>query len=236
MNKHLLVLLSAMATLIFFSCENKSDSEFGNKFGGHSECSHCHGSGTCSACSGTGHGSTTTCSYCNGAGSSKCSACLGKGKIMDGVGAGFNILYKSCPYCNGVGYKTCSMCNGNGYSQSQCSSCNGTGICTYCSGSGGGTDQGGSFSSTHAGDSRYCIYLGKVIGYWELGDDIETEIIYVYHTQPGKTLRASFVGPDKDGYIVKSATETVYSGSDPWGLRCNKYMNPIGTRYYFTWK
>lgn len=241
MNKHLFFLLFIMGTFVFYSCEKKNTVEFG---GGHNnECTHCHGSGTCSSCNGTGKGSYSSCTKCNGTGIISCIVCGGKGKVYDGVNYDYSIRYKTCTSCNGTGRGSCYLCHGEGSSQSKCSSCSGTGLCSYCSGSGGGSgsgsgggsDSGGSSSNSHEKDERYCKYLGKTTGYWELGDDIEKETVYVYQTYPGKSLRASYAGPGSDGYIIKSATETVYSGSDPWRLGCNKYMLPVGIKTYFKW-
>ncbi len=246
MNKHLFFLLFIMATFVFYSCEKKSTVEFG---GGHNnECIHCHGSGTCSSCNGTGKGSYSSCTKCNGTGIISCIVCGGKGKVYDGVNYDYSIRYKTCTSCNGTGRGSCYLCHGEGSSQSKCSSCNGTGLCSYCSGSGGsssgggsgsgsgsGSDSGGSSSNSHEKDERYCKYLGKTTGYWELGKDIERETVYVYQTYPGKSLRASYASPGSDGYIIKSATQEVYYGSDPWGLSCNRYMLPAGIKVYFKW-
>lgn len=240
MNKHLFFLLFIMATFVFYSCEKKSTVEFG---GGHNnECTHCHGSGTCGSCNGTGKGSYSTCSYCKGIGTTSCAVCGGDGQMYAGM-SGFYPVYKTCTSCGGSGRSECFFCSGSGSTQSKCSSCNGTGLCSYCSGSGGGSgsgsgsgsDSGGSSSSSHEKNERYCKYLGKTTGYCKLGDEIETKTLYVYQTYPGKSLRAGSVGPGSDGYIIKGATNEVYSGSDPWRLGCNRYIQPVGIATYFKW-
>lgn len=253
MKKYVFVLVSLLGVLFFNSCGGT----LGEK---EVVCSHCHGTGSCSSCGGAGKYGSTTCSTCYGSGQAfrECVVCHGvrlQCIICDGTGR--NSLGR-CTYCNGTGLKdciacgntgsvksTCNTCRGSGMTGTSCSSCNGTGKCASCGGNGtsyggsgsstggGSTTGGGGSASSHEGDSRYCKYVTSVNGYTVLGNQYERKTVYIYRTQPGGIERASFAATTDDDYILKSATETIYNGSDPWGLGCNRYMQPIGIKTYF---
>lgn len=256
MKTKIFIILSLATVYLLASCNQKKTSCF--SCNGTGVCSSCNGSGTsgggyCTYCDGTGYVTGARCSRCGGTGETRCDVCGGSGQLYNGT-SGFTILYKTCTYCGGSGRASCILCGGSGsdrqrcshcsggYTSSSCSNCNGTGRCSFCGGSGqttssnsGSSDDDSSSTSIHKGDSRYCVYLGKTNGYAELIDGFDKCTIYVYETQPGGTLRASFADPLSDGYIIKSATETVYSGKDPWRLGCNKYIMPLAVHTYFYW-
>lgn len=102
-----------------------------------------------------------------------------------------------------------------------------------------GGDDDGSGDDTpagdHTGDSRYLKYVGSTTGYYESGNSYKKETVYIFKVQSGSTLRTSTQKGNSYGFILKSATYEVHRGSDPWGLKCNKYYSSIGIKTYFKW-
>lgn len=103
-------------------------------------------------------------------------------------------------------------------------------------GPGSGTDSERTPAGDHTGDSRYLSYLGSTTGYYESGKNIKSEKLYVYCEQGRPSaIRVSKAEGNSYGFIIKTATKKVYTGSDPWGKGCNKYYIPYGIKTYFKW-
>lgn len=101
----------------------------------------------------------------------------------------------------------------------------------------GGSGSDKTPAGDHTGDSRYLSYLGSTTGYYESGKNIKSEKLYVYCEQGlPSAIRVSTVEGNSYGFIIKTATKKVYTGSDPWGKGCNKYYIPYGIKTYFKWK
>lgn len=95
--------------------------------------------------------------------------------------------------------------------------------------SSGGTTTSSGNNGGSSSDSKYCKYIGSSTGYWKSGGSISSEKLYIYKTPDGEKR----VATSKSSYHTKSSTNKIYVGSDPWGLKCNRYYLSIGIAVYF---
>lgn len=78
---------------------------------------------------------------------------------------------------------------------------------------------------------KYYTFTGKTsTGFWQSGNDIMSEQLYIYKSPNGEERAAT----SYSDYHSSGSTHKIYIGSDPWGFGCNRYYISLsGTSVYF---